>query len=821
MIRLLIFCLLFALSACKTEQASVSSGETATTTSPQENLDSAPVGMSVAAGLVLEDTQSGLITLPYTDADGDRATSCEISQRSYVTVATPCSCNSFGICRVRVKPILNYNGPASFTFSVMAKKLVSPPSLVSFTVFPVQDPPRAPDHSFSVLENTTYTSSTVSSLRPNLPATDPDGGTLTCSRVINPTRGTLTVNSDCSFTYVPLADDVGNYFFTYQVSDGTLTSGTGRVDITVVRNNLPPVATGAVVSTYQGVPVTFTLSATDPNGDALTYEVSVPPSGTIQVIGNQVTYTPVPSFIGAINLTFVAIDGMGLTSAAAGLQINVTPATYYLSTTGNDSTAALNDPSKPFLTTQALVNAAIAFEATAIKPLALEIGAGTFGHATISTNFGTNVTWSGVSHTASVIGNITARGANGANSTGVGDLLAGAWNGGDGLNGYSLTINSEFDTASSRYTLSFGSITVDGGNGGLHTPDPSFIPRPGLPGDAGSATLAGYFFSVSAVGGQGFAGGAGGQVTLKSDSTALSINASGGEDRCQLALSCATTVDGKRGGTVLIEERAVVSGSVLLSGSESKGLAATGRRTSGTGGTIRIFGTVNGVVSARGGNSYDSTVGKGGTVVVESSGIITNQIYAGTGITSNTGFGNLAGTVTVYGTALDIDVSSSFGGGHAGRVDVFGVARNIQAYHLNASCNSGAAGTIMIRSGGLARNIYAYGGSGACVPSTAARIDIYGSVTDTIQAFGWNTSSAGIAPGKGGTVSVHMSGSVNNVYAGGGDATTGTCLNGGDGGLITTYPGATFNLGSLNASGGGGDVLCGRSSGAMGTIINL
>jgi hypothetical protein len=576
-----------------------------------------------------------------------------------------------------------------------------------------------------------------------------------------------------------------------------------------------------VISTYQGVPITFNLSATDPEGDALTYEVSTPSIGTVQISGNQVTYSPVQNFLGAVNLTFTAIDELGLTSSAASLQINVGPGTYYLATTGNDSSAALNDPTKPFLTTQAVVNAAIAFAPTAIKPLVIEVGAGTFGNATVSTNFGANITWAGVSHTASVIGNITASGASGANSTGVGDPLTGAWNGGNGQSGYRLTINSEFDSLSSRFTLSFGGISVNGGNGGIHTPDLSFVPRPGIPGNGGTATLAGYFQFVSAVGGNGFAGGAGGQVTLKSDSTANSINASGGQDGCQLSDSCATTVDGMPGGTIIVELRAVVFGSVALNGAESKGLVAAGRKTAGKGGTIRIAGTVNGIVSALGGNSYDSTVGRGGIVLIESSGIATNKIIAESGVTTSAGFGNLAGTVTVYGTAQDIDVRSSFGGGNAGRVDVYGSVRDIRAYHLNSSCGSGAAGVITILAGGVARNIYADGGSRGCFPSSAATIDIYGSVTDTILVAGGNTSSAAIAPGKGGSITVRASATVNNVSATGGTAGVGTCSDGGDGGTMTIFSGANYTLANLNVAGGAGDVGCGRSSGAAGTITYL
>jgi hypothetical protein len=65
--------------------------------------------------------------------------------------------------------------------------------------------------------------------------TDPDpGAVLTASNASTPTAvgGTVTLNSDGSFTYTPPQDVTGGDSFTYTVSDGTL-NATGTVTITI------------------------------------------------------------------------------------------------------------------------------------------------------------------------------------------------------------------------------------------------------------------------------------------------------------------------------------------------------------------------------------------------------------------------------------------------------------------------------------------------------------------------------------------------------------------------------------------------------------
>ncbi|MEQ1845807.1 MAG: ELWxxDGT repeat protein, partial [Nitrospira sp.] len=62
---------------------------------------------------------------------------------------------------------------------------------------------------------------------------DPEGKPLTAVRVSGPTKGTLTLNANGTFTYRPNAGFIGTDSFTYRASDGLVTSNLATVTITV------------------------------------------------------------------------------------------------------------------------------------------------------------------------------------------------------------------------------------------------------------------------------------------------------------------------------------------------------------------------------------------------------------------------------------------------------------------------------------------------------------------------------------------------------------------------------------------------------------
>ena len=129
-------------------------------------------------------------------------------------------------------PDADYSGPDSFTYTVSDGDQTSTPATVTLTVNPVNDPPTAVANTYSLGEDHTFSVPASSGLLANDSDVDPST-TLTAVLVTGPAHGTLTLNPDGSFTYVPDANFNGVDTFTYQVSDGTTTSTPVTVTLNV------------------------------------------------------------------------------------------------------------------------------------------------------------------------------------------------------------------------------------------------------------------------------------------------------------------------------------------------------------------------------------------------------------------------------------------------------------------------------------------------------------------------------------------------------------------------------------------------------------
>src|SRR5262249_37047620 len=131
---------------------------------------------------------------------------------------------------------------------------------VTITVIPINDAPVAVNDAYSVNEDTTLTISAPGVLAND---TDVDSTNLTVSLVSGVGHGTLTFNSNGSFTYVPVANYFGTDTFPYRASDGSLQSNTATVTITVNNVNDRPVVTTPDVSGNEGSSVGITATFTD------------------------------------------------------------------------------------------------------------------------------------------------------------------------------------------------------------------------------------------------------------------------------------------------------------------------------------------------------------------------------------------------------------------------------------------------------------------------------------------------------------------------------------------------------------------------------
>lgn len=111
---------------------------------------------------------------------------------------------------------------------------------------------------------------------------------------------------------------------------GTLTIPVSAAVVTTVstsQDNTAPVAQNLTLSTYQGIAITSTFSAVDPEGDLITYQVVDSPARGQVTLDEKDTstfwYTPYENKKGSDAFSYVAIDSMGNTSEPATVEVTI------------------------------------------------------------------------------------------------------------------------------------------------------------------------------------------------------------------------------------------------------------------------------------------------------------------------------------------------------------------------------------------------------------------------------------------------------------------------------------------------------------------
>jgi hypothetical protein len=286
--------------------------------------NAAPVASSITPAAFNEDTQS-IITLVYSDADLDLAATCSISGLTNVTVTQACACSA-GTCTVGVTGTTNYNGAASFSYTVTAAAQISNSALASLTITAVNDPPVISDVAHQTTNEDTATSAlafTITDVESTLNcATSMSGSSSNTTLLPNASIVFGGTAPNCTVTFTPALNQNGTSTVTLTVTDGSL-SVQDQLTLTVTAIDDAPtisaIADQATTSSTAINTIAFTISdvddtvvcASDVTGSSsytsLVANASIVITGAAQTCNVQITPTV---FSGTATITLTVSKNM-------------------------------------------------------------------------------------------------------------------------------------------------------------------------------------------------------------------------------------------------------------------------------------------------------------------------------------------------------------------------------------------------------------------------------------------------------------------------------------------------------------------------------
>jgi hypothetical protein len=172
-------------------------------------------------------------------------------------------------------------------------------------------------------------------------ASDDDGTPLTYAITQEPASGTLSGTLP-NVVYTPNANFNGKDSFSFKANDGTADSNTATIKITVSPVNDAPVAGGQELSTNEDTTLAVAVTASDVDGNALTYTVTQEPvNGTLSGTLPNVVYTPNANFNGKDSFSFKANDDTADSNTAV-VNITVSPVNDAPTAVADTATTAMN-----------------------------------------------------------------------------------------------------------------------------------------------------------------------------------------------------------------------------------------------------------------------------------------------------------------------------------------------------------------------------------------------------------------------------------------------------------------------------------------------
>ncbi|ANY66809.1 hypothetical protein BBD42_10300 [Paenibacillus sp. BIHB 4019] len=265
------------------------------------------------------------------DADGDTLTYSISKQGNYGGADVDSATGAW-----EYTPMLGYYGQDEFEIEVSDGNGGIATSTISVTIVNVNVAPTTSDDTATTDEDTSTTGQVT--------ATDADGDVLEYSVSQQATNGTATVDAITGeWEYTPNTNYHGQDVFKIEVNDGNGGTATSTITVTVTPVNDPPVTSDDSATTNKNESTTGQVTASDVDGDPLTYSISQPAahgSATVDPTTGAWEYDPDEGYHGQDVFKIEVSDGNGGTATST---ISVTIVNVNVAPTTSDDTATTDE----------------------------------------------------------------------------------------------------------------------------------------------------------------------------------------------------------------------------------------------------------------------------------------------------------------------------------------------------------------------------------------------------------------------------------------------------------------------------------------------